>query len=227
MGRVAIWVGLLLSAAALVGILAMAASGRSQLDTDRPGSHSPALTTNTAAAPDRTLSKGARDSSQTPPQPDTLAREPVRAPLSVLAAPQPPAPPPKADELPKRWRLVHGAVARDAGVLDAAGITLILPGIDIVSSDETCPRLVEGSWPCGMAARTAFRAYLRGRALNCRVPDMPVEEAIVTDCLLQGEDPARWLVQRGWARAKQDGAFVAEGEAARSSGHGIFGPPVN
>jgi endonuclease YncB( thermonuclease family) len=227
MGRVAIWVGLLLLGAALAGILAMAVSDRGQLGADRLGSDNLSLTTNIAREPVESSPTGAGGSSQTPPQPGMLAREPARAPLSVLAAPQPLAPPPKPDELPKRWRLVHGAVASAAGVLDADGITLILPGIDIVSSDETCPRLVEGSWPCGMAARTAFRAYLRGRALNCRVPDVPVENALLAECLLQGEDPARWLVQRGWARAKQDGPFVAEGETARSSGHGIFGPPVN
>jgi endonuclease YncB( thermonuclease family) len=227
MGRVAIWVGLLLSGAALAGVIIITASNINNAGAGRQIPDGNAGTASSARTSDKTLPAQAGSNLQTPPLPGGLAREPARAPLSVLAAPQPPAPPPTADELPKKWRLVHGTVASAAGMLEADGMTFVLPGIDIVSSDEMCPRPGEGSWPCGMAARTAFRAYLRGRALNCRIPDARIEEAVLTECLLQGEDPARWLVMRGWARAKEDGPFVVEGETARSTGQGIFGPAVN
>ena len=73
--------------------------------------------------------------------------------------------------MPKRWRLVHQPVATAAGILQAGGVTMVLPGIDVVAVNETCTSPVGQTWPCGMAARTAFRAYLRGRALNCHLPD--------------------------------------------------------
>ena len=51
------------------------------------------------------------------------------------------------------------------------------------------------------------------------------EDAIPAECLLQGEDPARWLISQGWARAKPDGPFGAEGEAAAAAQRGIYGQP--
>jgi endonuclease YncB( thermonuclease family) len=153
-----------------------------------------------------------------------LQRLAPRAPLSGLAAPASP-PPPDPDSLPKRWRMVHQPVATAAGILEAGGMTLVLPGIDVVTVDETCTSPSGQSWPCGMAARTAFRAYLRGRALNCHLPDTRVENGILTECLLQGEDPALWLISRGWAKAKPEGPFGAEGQAAEAARRGIFGQP--
>jgi endonuclease YncB( thermonuclease family) len=104
-------------------------------------------------------------------------------------------------------------------------MTITLPGIDVVSIDETCTAPDGAAWPCGKAARTAFRAYLRSRALNCQVPWTSAETAIVTDCLLFGDDPALWLVANGWARAKPGGPFASQGELAERSGKGIFGNP--
>ena len=102
---------------------------------------------------------------------------------------------------------------------------MVLPGIDVVSTDETCLAPDGVGWPCGMAARTAFRAYLRGRSINCRLPDVPSEKSMLTDCLLQGEDPALWLVKNGWARAKSDCQFLSEGQIAKEATRGIFGYP--
>ena len=154
-----------------------------------------------------------------------LQRLGPRAPLSGLAAPAPPPPPPDPDMLPRRWRLVHQPVATAAGIVEAGGMIMVLPGIDIVAVNETCASASGPSWPCGMAARTAFRAYLRSRALNCRLPDTRLETAIPAECLLQGEDPARWLISQGWARAMPDGPFAAEGAAAQAARRGIFGQP--
>jgi endonuclease YncB( thermonuclease family) len=154
-----------------------------------------------------------------------LQRMEPRAPLSGLAAPAPPPPPPDPGSLPKRWRLVHQPVATAAGILEAGGMTLVLPGIDVVAVNETCTSPSGQSWPCGMAARTAFRAYLRGRALNCHLPDVRAEDSIPAECLLQGDDPALWLISRGWAKAKPDGPFSAQGQAAEAARLGIYGQP--
>ncbi len=152
-----------------------------------------------------------------------LAREPAREPLSVLATPAPPAPPPDPDTLPKRWRLIHQPIATAAGILDIDGVTIVLPGLDTVPTNESCTDAGGVSWPCGMGARTAFRAYLRGRALNCKLPDQRPDDAILGECLLQGDDPAAWLVRNGWARAKAGGPYASLGSEAQAAGRGIFG----
>lgn len=155
----------------------------------------------------------------------TLQRDEPRKPLSTLAAPILPAPPLDPDKLPRRWRMIHQAVATAAGILDVDGMTIVLPGIDVVAVDETCVTRSGDRWPCGMAARTAFRAYLRGRAMNCHVPDARLDTTILTECLLQGEDPSLWLVRNGWARAKATSPFVLTEESARVAAVGIYGAP--
>lgn len=154
-----------------------------------------------------------------------LLRGPARGPLSGLAAPLPPAPPPDPDKAPRRWRMVHQAVATAAGVLEADGLTMVLPGIDVVANNEICVAPGGQSWPCGMAARTAFRAFLRGRSLNCHLPDSRPDRGILAECLLMGEDPAQWLVKNGWARAKENKELAALARQAEISHRGIFGPP--
>ena len=124
-----------------------------------------------------------------------------------------------------RWRLVFNAIATFAGVLHSGDLALVLPGIDVVSADEACTTPAGGSWPCGMVARTAFRNYLQGRALNCRLPDSLPDKAIVAECLLQGQDPAAWLVERGWARSKLDSPLAGIAETARKLSRGIYGQP--
>ena len=89
--------------------------------------------------------------------------------------------------------------------------------------DESCD--YEGvSWQCGVRARTAFRLWLRGRALVCQLPD---EEQAVTSarCRLAKQDAGAWLVANGWALAAPDGPYVQAEEKARAERMGIFGGP--
>jgi endonuclease YncB( thermonuclease family) len=73
-------------------------------------------------------------------------------------------------------------------------------------------------------ARTAFRLWLRGRALVCQLPD---EEHEVTRarCRLAKQDAGAWLVANGWAFAAPDGPYVQAEEKARAEKMGIFGAP--
>jgi endonuclease YncB( thermonuclease family) len=157
------------------------------------------------------------------PKEPLFVREAARDPMSALASPAKPAPPPDPDTLPRRWRLVHQPIATAAGILDIDGLTIVLPGLDTVPTNETCTDPNGLLWPCGMGARTAFRAYLRGRALNCKLPDQRPNDAILGECLLQGEDPAAWLVKNGWARSKLDGPYASLQTEARTTKRGIFG----
>ena len=145
--------------------------------------------------------------------------------------PQPTAPaPPKATEPLKikqvmRWRLVYNSVISAAGVFDLNGTALVLPGIDIVPTNETCTAPNGTEWPCGMVARTAFRNFVKGRAITCKVPDVPAQQAFSAECLLSGQDMAGWLVEQGWARAKTATLYVDLETGARQGQRGIFGNP--
>jgi endonuclease YncB( thermonuclease family) len=70
-------------------------------------------------------------------------------------------------------------------------------------------------------ARTAFRAWLRGRAAACDVPSRPT--GITTHCTLDGEDMALWLVRNGWAESAGGQYGDAETKAKREK-RGMFGP---
>jgi endonuclease YncB( thermonuclease family) len=224
MARLAAWLLIAAVGLGLAAALAMALFQRAAV----PGVRTQAASEpagQIASAQRADPNAGAKTGKDVAPADGEPERIEPRAPLSGIAAPAPPPPPPDPDSLPKRWRLVHQPVATAAGILEVGGMTLVLPGINVVALNETCTSPSGQVWPCGMAARTAFRAYLRGRALNCRLPDMRVETGILTECLLQGEDPALWLIRQGWAKAKPDGPFGAQAQTAEAARRGIFGQP--
>lgn len=147
----------------------------------------------------------------------------------IEAQPQP-TPPPKLPEPFKpsnfiRWKLVYHSVISAAGMFDLNGTALVLPGIDIVPVNETCIAPNGTEWPCGMVARTAFRNYVKGRAITCKVPEVLSQESIAAECLLSGQDMAGWLVEHGWAKAKPDTLYVDLETAAKGYRRGIFGNP--
>src|SRR5690606_26049500 len=78
---------------------------------------------------------------------------------------------------------------------------------------------------CGARARSAFRAFLRGRAVTCEVPTEPDKAVITAACRMGKQDVSEWLVENGWARAAAGGPYAQAGEAVRAAGKGIFGPP--
>lgn len=219
MKRLAAWLLFATVGLGLAATFAIAVNKRPALTADAT---SPAVQT---AQPPMPAAQTSQTAEPVMAQDASLVRLEARAPLSGLASPGAPPAPPDPASLPKRWRLVHQPVATAAGVLEVNGMTLVLTGIDIVAANETCTAPSGQSWPCGMAARTAFRAYLRGRALNCHLPDKPVETGQLAECLLQGEDPSLWLITRGWARAKSDGPFALQEAIAEQSLKGIFGSP--
>lgn len=149
-----------------------------------------------------------------------LLREAPREPLSKLSLALPPMPEVKND-----WagRPFFRPLAVESAVFESGGRTIALAGVESVPLDESCD--YEGtSWPCGVRARTAFRLWLRGRALVCQLPD---EERDVTAarCRLAKQDAAAWLVSNGWAHAAPDGPYVQAEEKARAAKMGIFGAP--
>ncbi|PTE07227.1 thermonuclease family protein [Mesorhizobium helmanticense] len=156
-------------------------------------------------------------------QTEELQRVEPRAPLSELALAGPPKPP--KTKMPDDWNgtKLFQPVATAAGVIEAKGYSVAVSGIDIVQQDETC---TDGgkSWACGVRARTAFRAFLRGRAVVCTVPPEGGRDLIAAECRVGKQDIGQWLIENGWARAAKGSPYVEAGEKAREAKKGIFGP---
>ncbi|MDX8468169.1 thermonuclease family protein [Mesorhizobium sp. VK23B] len=157
---------------------------------------------------------------------DELERVEPRAPLSDLAL----AGPPK----PRKTKMPDGGdgtklfqpIATAAGMIKAKDYAIAVSGIEIVKESETCS---DGGkpWDCGVRARTAFRAFLRGRTVVCAVPPQGGQAAIAAKCWVGNKDVGEWLAENGWARAAQGGPYVEAGEKARAAKKGIFGMAPN
>ena len=144
-----------------------------------------------------------------------------RAPLSDLGKAK--SPPPKTSQDWDGTNLFR-PVANAAGVFEAMGYVVTVAGMDIVGPEETCVHQGE-TWPCGALARTAFRSFLRGRAVTCALPPEGAEKNVAVDCRIGDQNVGEWLVSNGWARAAENGPYGDAGERARSAAKGIFGPP--
>jgi endonuclease YncB( thermonuclease family) len=154
---------------------------------------------------------------QPPVELSELQRVEPRPPLGQLAQAQPPEPEGPA------MRLLHRPVADAAGLVSAQGHRIAIAGIEVVEADEKCS--ADGrEWPCGMIARTAFRQWLRGRAVSCTVPEEPGSATVSSACKLGEQDVGEWLVRNGWARASAD-AYAEAAEEAKAKGLGVFGAP--
>ncbi|TPK40103.1 thermonuclease family protein [Mesorhizobium sp. B2-5-4] len=152
-----------------------------------------------------------------------LERVEPREPLSKLALAVPPKP-----KMPDDWNgtKLFQPVAPAAGLIEAKGYSVAVSGIDVVGQDEICT--TDGkSWPCGVRARTAFRAFLRGRAVVCTVPPEGGRDRIAAECRIGKQDVGQWLVENGWARAAKGGPYVEAGDKAQSAKKGIFGSAPN
>jgi endonuclease YncB( thermonuclease family) len=147
-----------------------------------------------------------------------LERAEPRPPLSNLSLALPPKPKP-----PGEWKgkPLFQPVATAAGTIEAKGHTIAISGIEAVKPDESCTDPAGKSWRCGQAARTAFRAFLRGRAITCAQPEGSHGTAVA--CHIGKQDIGQWLVENGWARPLGSGPYVKAGEAARKAKKGIFG----
>jgi endonuclease YncB( thermonuclease family) len=155
---------------------------------------------------------------------EELLREAPREPLSQLSLALPPPPPPEFSN-PWAGKPLFRPVALESAVFESGGHTIAISGVESVALDESCT--YEGtSWPCGVRARTAFRFWLRGRALVCQIPEAEQDEDVMrASCRLAKQDVGAWLVSNGWALAAPGGPYVQAEETARAAKMGIFGAP--
>lgn len=149
-----------------------------------------------------------------------LKRAEPRTPLSELGAP---APEPKPQDT-----LYYRPIAIAAGMFESEGHTITVAGIRVIAPDQVCDATDGGAWPCGKRARTAFRYWLRGRAVECHIGENAEEAAAGEEserpmrCSLAGYDVGTWLVENGWALSQAEGPYAEEEKAARDAGKGIF-----
>jgi endonuclease YncB( thermonuclease family) len=152
---------------------------------------------------------------------EELLREAPRKPLSQLSLALPPP------EFKNQWagKPLFRPVAVESAVFESGGHTIAIKGVKSVGLDESCI-YEDASWPCGVRARTAFRLWLRGRALVCQIPEVEQDKPVMrARCRLAKQDVGAWLVANGWAFASPDGPYVQAEEKARMAKVGIFGAP--
>lgn len=218
----------------MVGAAAMAmkVGGRNLAPVDRAGKAEPASSdAKEAAAPAPVEQKPAVDPSTGDAGADAtqlneadrssegaFERVEPREPLSELSL----ALPPKLPTGPSGVILFR-PIATSSARFEAMDRVVAVAGVENVELDERCS--YEGEdWDCGMHARTAFRAFIRGRAITCDLaPDAPKE--VVADCRIGAQGVGEWLVANGWARATPDGPYTDAEKKAREAKLGVFGPP--
>lgn len=219
------WVAAALSVTALAVLVALAGNalkGQDEPPTASVAAPSPDVPAAPEAIP-RTAAVRARPVNPAlvaPPQIDAsdLERVEPRGPLGDIALALPPK------QAPPERTLLYQPVATAAGLLEAGGHKIALDGIAAITPEQECRATDGSSWPCGMVARTAFRNWLRGRAVACTVGEPPARETVITACDLGNEDVALWLVKNGFAVAQPGRLYAEAGEKAKAESRGIFGP---
>lgn len=148
--------------------------------------------------------------------PDEVTTKPLeriepRKPLSDTSKDKPQAP-----------TILLQPVALAAGLIRFDKMTLQLDGIEPEAAERTCESGGK-SWPCGMVARTAFRNFLRARAVSCDIPGDGTGDTVTAHCTVGGQDLAAWLVANGWATPLAGSALEEQAEAARKAKVGFYG----
>jgi endonuclease YncB( thermonuclease family) len=123
--------------------------------------------------------------------------------------------------LPGRRERLFNPVVESAGSIDIGARTIRLAGIAAPEADKRCGA-EPGTWPCGRMARAALRRFIRGRAIECEVPQGAEAIPDSARCFVGGEDISEWMVAHGWA--ERDGETFADAEkAARAAKLGLWG----
>ncbi|MBM7044544.1 MULTISPECIES: hypothetical protein [Rhizobium] len=113
--------------------------------------------------------------------------------------------------------------ADQAGVLTIAGKSVQLTGIIPTDVNRMCTGPSGKSWPCGSAARTAFRMYLRGRTIDCDLPSATWQGTVKGACRYVRVDLSAWLVRFGWAEPEPGSPLMPLVEEAKQKQRGMYG----
>lgn len=142
----------------------------------------------------------------------------AEAPPVRIAPPEKPKPPPA----PVKPRRLMPIAMETTAEFTAGDIRVRLPGVGVVAPDETCRDRAGTEWPCGRRALAGIRALVRGKAVECPLPDKVRRGSFVVDCTLAGADLAERIVASGWARAlDRESSLVDAERRAEANGLGL------
>jgi endonuclease YncB( thermonuclease family) len=132
---------------------------------------------------------------------------------------------------PKRPRakvvLLHRPSSLQAGVIGVGDSqTVRLVDVTPTELERTCPDAGDGTWACGVMARTQQRLFIRNRSLACETESARWQGEIRTRCWIGLQDVSAWLARYGWAEAEPKSAIFELTELARAERRGLFGDAV-
>ncbi|MCW4463023.1 thermonuclease family protein [Sphingomonas sp. BT-65] len=114
----------------------------------------------------------------------------------------------------------------DGDSLQIGARTVRLQGIDAVEFHQPCTTREGKPWTCGIEARKALAALAGRGGLVCETHATDNFGRAVSTCSVAGvADIAAALVAQGWAVSgdgEREGLYLAEQEAARAAGRGIW-----
>ncbi|KQY49038.1 thermonuclease family protein [Rhizobium sp. Root483D2] len=194
--------------------------GSDSADTETGGSADPALTETPDAGLPAKLERPDKAVRDIAPEQFGYPEEVTAQPLERIEARKPLSQPVARPE-PVPAVLRH-PVALSAGLIQFGDRLLQLDGIEPQKADRVCGEQGK-TWPCGMVAKTAFRNFLRARALVCTVPKNGWQGTLTAACSVNATDPTAWLAENGWADAPEKSPLSSKVAAARQSRLGFFG----
>jgi endonuclease YncB( thermonuclease family) len=122
-----------------------------------------------------------------------------------------------------------GAVVRDGGTLDIAGVTYRLDGIDAPAVDQTCIDEHADSWACGVDMRDRLSKMIGDRNVSCEDlgADAAFKQRRAGLCTIDGDKDSlnRQLVRQGYAVSVEPsvkGRFKTDETAARDARQGLW-----
>ena len=95
-----------------------------------------------------------------------------------------------------------GAVVKDGGTLQVAGVTYRLDGIDAPELDQMCIDEHADAWACGVEARDQLTKLIGGRAVRCEDLGLaPYKSRHIGVCTVEGETATlnQLIVRQGFA----------------------------
>ncbi|MBN8950102.1 MULTISPECIES: thermonuclease family protein [unclassified Rhizobium] len=151
-----------------------------------------------------------------PPQPQQQAQH---TPPSEQAALEPASTPQEKTTTVELTR----PFSDQAGVVTISGRSVQLAGVVPTDIGRMCTGPSGKDWPCGQAARTAFRMYLRGRSIDCDVADANWKGTITGACRYVRVDLSAWLVRFGWADPEPGSPLASLVDEAKQKKRGMYG----
>lgn len=138
--------------------------------------------------------------------PDNMTAGP-RVTGTLSRVERPASAPPK-----ERMERLFSPIVVAAGAIKVRNREIHLAGISAPEFDKTCGKGAT-AWPCGRLARSALRSFIRGRAIECHVPEGADKIPDPATCVVGGDDISEWLVAQGWAKRSGDAFQEAENKA--------------